>query len=127
MFIQAHYQIRRIDDDQGMTAARLYCSSPYGEQKNEAKPFGLREGAWRGTEYSLNKQNFILILYLGKKSCKNGDFSTGFQMKIEQNRGFIVDDTAANDVEMKCQSGILQKGDGTPWGKWRGWVYCPKG
>ena len=37
------------------------------------------------------------------------------------------DDTATNDMDMKCIDGEFLEGFGDPWGSWGGWQTCPEG
>src|SRR3569832_1269346 len=53
-------------------------------------------------------------------------FITGFQLRIEgDQRG--GDDTATNNIRVKCSTGEELTGDGMDYGEWREWSHCPRG
>ena len=65
---------------------------------------------------------------LGRKECPDGQWLTGFKLKVEPYQGVFVDDTAANDLEMNCNwSDMTINGNGDHWGEWGNFVQCPHG
>jgi len=73
---------------------------------------------------------------VGIKRCdNNGDFLNGIRLKSEE--GYLkketeeaeksLDETAANNVDMKCSSGQTLAGNGMFWGIWSSWLECPAG
>ena len=50
----------------------------------------------------------------------------GFKRKrVAEERGF--DETAANNVDVKCSNGDILSGNGMFWGYWSEYKYCPAG
>ena len=63
----------------------------------------------------------------GRRACDKG-LLTGLKMKSEEDQGFFVDDTAANDLEMQCNhSTTTMTGGGNHWGYYSNWATCPEG
>ncbi|XP_013385604.1 vitelline membrane outer layer protein 1 homolog isoform X2 [Lingula anatina] len=59
--------------------------------------------------------------------CSADSYVIGFRLKVEGHQG-IFDDSAANDLELKCSDGaVLSSGNGGPWGSWSAWRLCNKG
>ena len=63
--------------------------------------------------------------WVGRLSCKNtGQFLKAAQFKSEKwHRN--ADDTAGNNLNMKCTDGEVLKGDGERFGEWSDFVACP--
>ncbi|XP_027563092.1 vitelline membrane outer layer protein 1-like, partial [Neopelma chrysocephalum] len=54
-------------------------------------------------------------------SCPPGEFLVSFKLKVEESRG-IWDDTAANDLTMRCLEGASKKSWTLSYrGSWGGW------
>jgi hypothetical protein len=51
--------------------------------------------------------------------------AVGFQMRNEASGGWLVDDTAANNMRLISNGGNVLEGDGMAWGDWTARTYCP--
>ncbi|OXA40753.1 Vitelline membrane outer layer protein 1 [Folsomia candida] len=70
--------------------------------------------------------------YLDPVECPTGSFVTSFKLRTESYRGQAVDDTALNDIEIRCTNPTtkrvvftgksLSPHDG--WGNWGAWKDC---
>ncbi|XP_013403157.1 vitelline membrane outer layer protein 1-like [Lingula anatina] len=61
------------------------------------------------------------------KYCPIGSHVVGFRLKVEGNQG-RGDDTAANDLELKCSNGkVISSSNGGSWGSWGMWRQCDRG
>ncbi|WP_157798244.1 hypothetical protein [Aeromonas cavernicola] len=98
------------DDDTALNDIELYCS-PLNSSGN-AKIYSAF-ASW-GT-------------YSADTFCSgNNNPVIGFDIKIEPKQG-DGDDTAANDVDLYCKSGVLSASVNTSWGNWSPVQYCPTG
>ncbi|XP_071523173.1 vitelline membrane outer layer protein 1-like [Panulirus ornatus] len=118
---QLKVELEDAIDDTAMNGIELFCRDPVfvGHDgippRKNAREFTItstvqRWGDWRG-----------------KRECDEG-YLTGLRMKSEEDQGFFIDDTAANDLEMQCDwSTTTLNGGGDSWGRWSNWVSCPHG
>jgi len=57
------------------------------------------------------------------KNCPPGDYFTGARIRSEESQG-DGDDTAANDLNMRCKTDGWKEGKGQTWGSWGGATQC---
>ncbi|XP_069937753.1 vitelline membrane outer layer protein 1-like isoform X1 [Cherax quadricarinatus] len=107
-------------DDTSMNGIMLYCRAPQDVGHDGVKPkVGTLEFTVTSTVQKWGD-------WQGKRECPEG-FLTGVMMKSEAKQG-ILDDTAANDLEMQCNwSDFTINGGGNPWGTWSSYTTCPQG
>jgi hypothetical protein len=108
-------------DETALNGLRMFCKESsledYNSGKNPSEAIVTSisssvhtDGSWKGTY-----------------NCSNGGIATGFQMRNEGSGGFLVDDTAANNVRLFCDGNKRDfiEGDGTSFGQWTGAQHCP--
>ncbi|XP_045118100.1 vitelline membrane outer layer protein 1-like [Portunus trituberculatus] len=109
------------NDDTSMNGIQLYCRLPMDAGHDGLPP---RKGA---REFSITSNVARWGNWRGMRSCTEG-LLTGLKMKSEEDQGFFVDDTAANDLEMQCNhSTTTLNGGGNHWGFYSSWATCPEG
>lgn len=105
-----------IVDDTAVNAIELLCL-PFTQLGDEGEvnlaPFPIRskegpQGSW-GTVFE----------------CPAPLFADGFQLNIESPTAF--DNTATNNLRLRCSDGSLVTGVGHNWGDWTGLITCPRG
>lgn len=108
-------------DDTSMNGIELFCREPVDVGREGRPP---RKEA---REYSITSNYQKWGEWRGKRECPTG-FLTGLKMKSEEDQGMLVDDTAANDLEMQCDfSTVTLNGGGNSWGYYSNWANCPEG
>ncbi|XP_045597700.2 vitelline membrane outer layer protein 1 homolog [Procambarus clarkii] len=63
--------------------------------------------------------------WTGKYQCRNGRLNA-FRLRVESHQG-SGDDTAADSLDMRCETGEELTGGGNSWGTWGSWQTCPSG
>jgi len=58
------------------------------------------------------------------KFCKRGQHMIGLNFRSEHDQD-DGDDTAGNNVQMRCTDDQVLDGEGERWGRWDGWKICP--
>lgn len=96
-------------DDTALNAIQLYCRSGSNNEVGTITSSVQDFGEWTG-----------------KRQCRNGRLNA-IRMRVEGNQGGNGDDTAANDLDMRCENGEELRGGGTGWGTWSSWQNCPSG
>ncbi|XP_063606981.1 vitelline membrane outer layer protein 1-like [Penaeus indicus] len=106
-------------DDTAMNGIELFCRAPadVGHEgqppKKDAKEFSITSTVQQWGDWK------------GKRECATG-YLTGLRMRSEEDQGFFIDDTAANDLDMQCNwSTDTLNGGGDHWGDWSSWESCP--
>jgi hypothetical protein len=93
-------------DDTGLNAIGLLCSDDRIITSSQGS-----NGAWKSWQY-----------------CPEGRYMIGFQFRSQENMGVLGDDTAGNDLWMKCSDGtLLTQSGGTTWGTWGNYFECNYG
>jgi hypothetical protein len=99
-------------DDSGLNAIKLTCADLDGQNQNTVGSNGLW-GTWSGNH---------------RVASPTGEFLTQAVLKVEGSQGSGGDDTAANSVRFKSNTGAsYEAANGTPWGTWGSWKGCPSG
>ncbi len=101
-------EYRTLGDDTALNGIRLHCIEASKATSNSYRYYTTvrsAEGSWGWPTRN--------------QWCPSG-FLTGFRLKVESYQG-DGDDTAANNIEFRCDSGVALVGDGTTWGTWGVW------
>merc|ERR1712168_665963 len=109
--VEEPQRVRR-GDDTAMNGIKLYCRSAADDTETaQITSTVYKWGDW-----------------LGVHNCRS-TYLNAFQLRVEtpQRTRVINDDTAANDMNMKCIDEELLEGHGGHWGVWSGWQTCPEG
>lgn len=72
-------------DDSALNAIKLYCSNGGTIMSSEGT-----DGVWKNIQY-----------------CPTGKFVNSFRFRSEPSQGIFTDDTAGNDIVMKCNDGTI--------------------
>ena len=67
-------------------------------------------------------KNHYQTEFINRKLAKNMVLVFVLRSESSQGKG---DDTAGNNLRLRCSDGTWQNGDGLSWGDWTGKVYCP--
>lgn len=79
-------------------------------------------------QLSMYRMSFRWGLWSGRVTCLNNGFLTAFQLRVEPSRGGDEDDTAANNVNFRCNTEEELLGNGMGFGSWGEWSgTCPNG
>lgn len=100
------------DDDTALNSVRLVCA-----KRDGSGPVTItsHEGWWGSWAQPAT-------------GCPAGTFINAVRIRNEAPHGGKKDDTASNDVNMKCSNGTeLNAGNGTTWGEWSQYRECPVG
>jgi uncharacterized membrane protein (UPF0136 family) len=100
------------DDDSALNSVRLVCAKRDGSGPTTITS---HEGWWGSWAQPAT-------------GCPAGSFINAVRIRNESPQGGKKDDTASNDVNMKCSNGTeLSAGNGTTWGEWSQYKECPAG
>ncbi|XP_066475686.1 vitelline membrane outer layer protein 1-like [Tiliqua scincoides] len=93
-------------DDTSLNGIRLYCSDGSMIQSNVGEL-----GVWSAQQY-----------------CYSGNMNA-FRLRVDPPHGWgmAYDDTAANNIQFKCESGEILEGYGYDWGTFGSWSSCHSG
>lgn len=111
-----------------VTGMQLHVQSPQGLFKDDRSLTGIRLFC---NHYGVKGDNFTIkssldtVGYWGTKYYCRG-MMTGFQLRSEPYRSFLVDDTAANNLRMFCDGDKVsfKQGDGNSFGSWTSKQLC---
>ena len=62
--------------------------------------------------------------WMTRSICPGYSLAVGFELKSESSLGAFGDDTAGNNVRLRCSDNSLLTGDGMSWGSWSGEQKC---
>jgi len=118
-----------LSDDCALNSIELLCISP---GKSRAPSAALTRSKHTGL---LSKAFATVISKEGHRGdwgpvteCPEPEFAVGFNLRSEKDQGWFADDTAANDFRMICSGGgVIDAGNGTPYGDWSDDLRCPRG
>ncbi|XP_069194498.1 vitelline membrane outer layer protein 1 homolog [Procambarus clarkii] len=95
-------------DDTSINGIKLFCTSGNDGSQTEITSDQQKWGNW-----------------IGRRDCPHGRL-TSARLRVEGRQGG-GDDTAANDLDMRCQNGQELGGGGNGWGDWSSYVTCQLG
>jgi hypothetical protein len=103
--LQVERMVGRGWDDTALNGIQLMCN--YGPQTRHLPQIRGDHGSWKQWKF-----------------CKRGSHMIGLNFRSEKNQG-KGDDTAGNNVQMRCSDDQTLDGQGARWGTWDGWKICP--
>jgi len=111
-----------LSDDSALNTIELLCTSPMGKRpSNISEASDLKEFA---VISSLQGHAGVVGVL---QECPIPGFAVGFQLRSEDDQGWLDDDTAANNLKLFCSTGEILEGYGDTWGDWTAEQHCPRG
>nr|AAX54597.1 vitelline membrane outer layer protein I-like protein [Pacifastacus leniusculus] len=95
-------------DDTSINGIKLFCTSGNDGSETEVTSNQQQWGSWTD-----------------RRQCPHGRL-TSMRLRVEGRQG-SGDDTAANNLDMRCQNGQELGGGGNNWGDWSPWETCQLG
>ncbi|CAG7785486.1 unnamed protein product [Allacma fusca] len=112
-----------ISDDTGLNGIYLLCSTP-AVRRFIYEFFGPYAPTPPADSISSKVGNFGEIRNLFE--CAGGSYVVGLQLRSQESQGIFWDDSAANNIRLRCSDGQILEGDGEEVGEWSAAVKCPK-
>ncbi|XP_027034973.2 vitelline membrane outer layer protein 1 homolog [Tachysurus fulvidraco] len=95
-------------DDTALNAISLHCSKPIGPSGivGSYSTISSAVGSWGSWTQPL--------------WCRSGVLKA-FQLQVQSYQGWLIDDSAANNVRFQCSGSQVLQGAGMNWGTWGSW------
>ena len=61
--------------------------------------------------------------WMARTVCPGYSLAVGFELRSESSKG-LGDDTAGNNIRLRCSDNTVLTGDGMSWGSWSGEQRC---